>query len=269
MLTAPQPDRHRQQRPQSLRREYEEFIERRIEEYKDQLSRGALLDLADEAVRELEVGPDAQLVLTEVLMLDHVDRLIRKRLKLPTFKRWRERHLRLRDAQRAPTHWGLDMDTPLIDFALRLEPGDLTVVIGAGAVGAGLYIAAHGHDVLLIEQDLSQVEAAERYAASEDLGGVFQGLVVNLGGWFPDVIPSLVLMHAGLLSRLDASLRRNLVEALQESTVSGGVHAVMPAPAGGDVISITPDSLQAQYSRWISDRAAASARRRWLTARKP
>jgi len=269
MLTAPQPDRHRQQQPQSLRREYEEYVERRIEEFKDQLSRGDLLDLADEAVRELEVGPDAQLVLTEILMLDHVDRLIRKRLKLPTFKRWRERHLRLRDAQRAPTHWGLDMDTPLVDLAHRLEHGELTVALGAGAVGAGLYIAAHGNDVILIEQDLAQVEAAERYAASEDLGGRFQGLVVNLGGWFPDVIPSLVLMHSALLSRLDAGMRRELVEALQETTVSGGVHAIMPALTGGDVISLTPDSLQTQYARWISDRAASSARRRWLTARKP
>jgi hypothetical protein len=39
----------------------------RIEEYKEQLSRTELLAIADEAVRELEVSAEEQLVLTEVL----------------------------------------------------------------------------------------------------------------------------------------------------------------------------------------------------------
>ncbi|HXV85149.1 MAG TPA: hypothetical protein VD793_00540, partial [Gemmatimonadales bacterium] len=117
---------------QSLKQEYEEFILQRIEEFKDQLSRSELLAIADEAVRELETGSDDQLVLTEVLVLEHVDRLIIRRLHLPTYRRWREKHLRLRRAQRQPTHWGLDPDTPLSRLAAT-GPEATALVIGGGA----------------------------------------------------------------------------------------------------------------------------------------
>ena len=76
--------RPRRPQQQSLRQEYAEFLEQRIEEYKEQLSREDLLAIADEAVRELEVASDEQLVLTEVLVLEHVDRLIMQRLALPS-----------------------------------------------------------------------------------------------------------------------------------------------------------------------------------------
>jgi hypothetical protein len=87
VLTSPQPRRHRARQQQSLRQEYEEFRLQRIEEFKQQLARSELLAIADEAVRELELGPDGQLVLTEVLVLEHVDRLIMRRLNLPTYRR--------------------------------------------------------------------------------------------------------------------------------------------------------------------------------------
>ncbi|KPJ87466.1 MAG: hypothetical protein AMS18_14565, partial [Gemmatimonas sp. SG8_17] len=99
-------------RQQSLRQEYEEFVLQRIEEYKEQLSRTELLAVADEAVRELEVSAEEQLVLTEVLVLEHVDRLIIRRLRLPTFRRWRERHLELRESQQNHEQWDLDPGTP-------------------------------------------------------------------------------------------------------------------------------------------------------------
>ncbi len=89
VLTSPKPERP-QRRTQSLRREYEEFILQRIEEYKEQLSRSELLSLGDDAVRELDAGPEGQLVMTEVLLLDHVDRIIKRRLRLPAFRLWRE-----------------------------------------------------------------------------------------------------------------------------------------------------------------------------------
>ncbi len=62
MLTAPQPRRQRARQQVSLRQEYGEFILQRIEEFKQQISREELLAIADEAVRELEVGPEEQLV---------------------------------------------------------------------------------------------------------------------------------------------------------------------------------------------------------------
>ena len=76
----------------SLRQEYEEFLFQRIEEYKNSLSRAELLEIGDEAVRELEIAAADQYLLTEVLLLEHVDRIIGRRLRLPTFQRWSRRH---------------------------------------------------------------------------------------------------------------------------------------------------------------------------------
>src|SRR5438128_12205728 len=98
--------------PRSLKQEYHEFILQRIEEYKNTLTREELLEIGDEAVRELEANAGAQYLLTEVLLLEHVDRVIARRLRLPTFPRWRQRHRTLRLSQREPTHWGLEHDGP-------------------------------------------------------------------------------------------------------------------------------------------------------------
>src|SRR5881296_4678405 len=128
--------------PRSIKQEYQEFLLQRIEEYKNTLSRRELLEIGDEAVRELEENAAGQYLLTEVLLLEHVDRIIARRLRLPSFPRWRQKHRALRAAQRAPTHWGLEPDGPLGSAMRRLEPGDLAVVVGAAALPAALFIAA-------------------------------------------------------------------------------------------------------------------------------
>src|SRR5207245_1495569 len=74
--------------PPSPRQEYQEFLLERIEEYKNTVSREELLRIGDEAVRELEANAQDQYLLTEVLLLEHVDRLIARRLRLPSFQRW-------------------------------------------------------------------------------------------------------------------------------------------------------------------------------------
>ena len=112
----------------SLRQEYEEFLFQRIEEYKNSLSRAHLLEIGDEAVRELEIAGADQYLLTEVLLLEHVDRVISRRLRLPSFQRWVRSHRALRSAQRAPTHWELESAGPLVACARRLEPGDLSLI---------------------------------------------------------------------------------------------------------------------------------------------
>src|SRR6058998_3174790 len=139
--------------PRSLKQEYQEFLLQRIEEYKNRLSRAELLEIGDEAVRELEESSAGQYLLTEVLLLEHVDRIIARRLRLPAFPRWRSKHRALRAAQREPTHWGLEPDGPLVSCAARLEPGDLALVLGAAALPAALYLAAHDAEVFLLDQD--------------------------------------------------------------------------------------------------------------------
>src|SRR5881398_4124588 len=73
--------------PRSLKQEYQEFLLQRIEEYKNRLSRAELLEIGDEAVRELEESSAGQYLLTEVLLLEHVDRIIARRLRLPAIMR--------------------------------------------------------------------------------------------------------------------------------------------------------------------------------------
>jgi hypothetical protein len=267
VLTHPLPQ-PRRRRPLSLRQEYEQFLLERIEDYKNQLSRGELLALADEAVRELEVGPAEQLVLTEVLMLEHVDRLIMRRLRLPSYRRWRERHTRLRRAQREATHWGLPSDLPLADLAQRLEDGETAVVVGAAAAGAAFFLAAHEADVVVVAESVPAVDAIEARAAEEALASRIQALVVMLGEWFPDILPGLAVLDPGALSALEAPARIRAVLSLQERTTPGGAHLILPAEQRADIRSLAPEALAAQYPGWRLERGPKSGSR-WLLAVKP
>lgn len=262
VLTSPQPDRSRP-RTQSLRREYEEFMLQRIEEYKEQLSRAELLSLGDEAVRELDAGPEGQLVLTEVLMLDHVDRIIKRRLRLPSFRRWREKHLKLRKAQQIPNHWGLPADTPLTDLAWRLEDDELALIVGIGAAPAGFLLAAHDVNVLLIDQDLAAIEAHEARAASEALGHRYQALVIDLGGWFPDVHPMVVVVDPVLMASLGGAAT-SLVQHLKSQTAPDGLHVALAPPGAGNPISW--EKWERYYEGWTLQRGG---RTNWLMAKRP
>jgi hypothetical protein len=271
MLTVPETAGRRPHRPQSLRQEYEEFILQRIEEFKEQLSRDELLALADDAVRELETEAAEQLLLTELMMLEHVDRLIIRRLRLPSYRRWRERFRKLREAQRVPGHWGLEPDTPLADLAARLGDRDLAVVVGAGAIPAALFLAAVDATVLLVDPDLAAIETAESRAAAEAVGSRFQALVVNpAGGWFPDVAPWLVVIDPATMAAVPVGEREALLGLLKERTRDGGVHCVLPAEPRSDIIPLAPEALQAHYADWRIERGRKShPRARWFLATKP
>ena len=249
MLSSPR-RRPRPVRQQSLRQEYEEFVLQRIEEHKEQLSREEILTIADEAVRELEIGSEDQLLLTEVLLLEHVDRVIVRRLKLPTFRKWRQTHIKLRESQRDPLHWGLDADSPLRDFALRLEASDSALLIGRRAASAGFYLAAHGWPALVIDQDIQAVEAVEHRAAAEELGTRIQALVVGVGGWFPDIMPSLVVIDPAALTDLDGAQRATALDTFKDRTVSGGIHYVLPSTREERVLPLAMEALQENYSDW-------------------
>jgi len=258
---APRPSR-------SLKQEYQEFILQRIEEYKNALPREALLQIGDEAVRELQASAQDQYLLTEVLLLEHVDRIISRRLRLPSFPRWRQKHRALRDAQREPTHWGLDHAHPIVAWAPRLEPGDLVVVVGAAALPEALFLAAHDIEVFLVDQDLGAVEAAEGRAVTEQLAGALQALVISFGSWFPDLSPSLVVLEPRSLADLRAKDRTALIADLQARTRSGGVHVVLSAGASREVIPLGPEALQTLYSGWQLQRSRRS-KRSGFTATKP
>src|SRR3569833_4548086 len=73
----------------SLRHEYELFVEQEIENYKESVPRSVLLSIGDEAVASLSAQP--QFALTELVLVDQVDRIIFKRLRLPAYNTWRRR----------------------------------------------------------------------------------------------------------------------------------------------------------------------------------
>ena len=84
MLSAAQLDQARRRRAlPSLKQQWQAYLLQRIETYKNSLRREELLALGDEAAQELHTGSADQFLLTEILMLETVDRLISKRLRLP------------------------------------------------------------------------------------------------------------------------------------------------------------------------------------------
>jgi len=185
--------------PRSLKQEYQEFLLQRIEDYKNALTREDLLEIGDEAVRELE-GSAAGSTSSQKCCYSSTSTASSPGgcafLHSPAAPEARA----LRAAQRAPTHWGLESDGPLVSAVRRLEPGDLAVVVGAAALPAALFIAAHDAEVFLVDHDLGAVEGAESRAVTEQLAGRFQALVVTFGSWFPDVAPSLVIIDPAALA---------------------------------------------------------------------
>lgn len=268
MLTAPQPRRRPSRRQRSLRQEYEEFLLERIEEFKQQLSRGELLAIADEAVHELEVDTREQLVLTEVLVLEHVDRLISNRLNLPSFRRWKDKHRKLRRAQQEPMHWGLDSDTPLAGLAEELEGEGDALVVGAAAAPAAYFLSAHEWPVVFIDQELVAVESVETRAAAEALASRLDGLVVSLGSWFPAVNPALTVIDPVTLSRLDAPARGKFLDTLMAATPRGGVHFVLPAHSSPDGLTLGPETLISHYTGWHVERGHSGDGVGWILAVK-
>src|SRR5579863_3238581 len=97
--------------PQSLRHEYSLYVEREIEAYKESVSRQHLCGIADFAQNVLE--GELQLGMRDVLLAAEVDRVIARRLKIPSFETWRRRRLKNASEPKRPEYWGLRSDTPL------------------------------------------------------------------------------------------------------------------------------------------------------------
>ena len=248
MLTLVQLAQQRRRRPPpSLKQQYQQYIMQRIEGYKNSIPREELLRLGDEAVAELDVTIEGQFVLTEVLMQDSVDRLIRKRLSLRSYRRWCQQYRTLRSAQREPTHWGIDAASPVVRVLPRLEPGDLAVVIGAAAESIAYLLAAHDAEIVFIANDLATVERVESRATGESLAYNFAAIVARLGHWLPEfpAHPSLIVLDSATVGNLGVQRRSQVLLQLQELTNPGGAHLIVQ---GGHALA--PDAFLTHYSLW-------------------
>jgi hypothetical protein len=252
VLTLAQVRQQRRRRsPPSLKQQYQEFVMQRVEAFKNSMSREELLRLGDEAVSEMQATIEGQFTLTEVLMVDQVDRLITKRLRLRSYAKWREQYLTLRAAQREPMHWGVDPGSPVARILPRLEPGDSALVLGTGAEPATYLLAAHDVAVTFVAGNIGTVERVESRMASESLGSQFQAFVVTVGGQLATFVApvNLVVVDASELTSLDPEARRAVIEQVQSLTEPGGVHAVLPARG------LAPHAFRTLYAGWEEEEA--------------
>src|ERR1041385_5398503 len=103
---------HLQQQHRSLKYEYELYVEREIEDYKDSIPRSAILSIGDEAVCRLRA--QEQVAFDEFLLWLEVYRIITSRLRIPTYTTWKAQRLKLLAEYRRPEHWDMQADTPLV-----------------------------------------------------------------------------------------------------------------------------------------------------------
>ncbi|MDQ3137299.1 MAG: hypothetical protein M3Q93_06910 [Gemmatimonadota bacterium] len=236
--------------PYSDKQYYQEYILQRIEGYKNSIGRDELLRLGDEAASELQSAAEGQFLLTEVLMLESVDRLIVKRLSLRPYNRWRRQFLKLREAQRTPNHWGLEPTSPLARLLPRIEPRDVTLVIGSAAEPAAYLLAAHDAVVTFLAGDLGCVERVESRMATEALGSRFEGFVAQAGPCLPEFVDipgplDLVVMDPSALGELSAACRMDFIADLQRLSRPGSLHVILPSCPG-----LAPESLRSFYEGW-------------------
>ena len=239
--------RARRLRPRlSPKQQYQEYLLQRIEDYKNSLARDELLRLGNDAATELQDATEGQYFLTEVVMQETVDRLIMKRLRLPSFARWKQKHAKVRQAQQSPTHWGLERHCAVAAILPRLEAGDRALVVGGGAESAAYLLAAHELHLTCLLGDNATCNRIETRMAAESLTGNFNAFVAMLGSWFPPLPEPvhIVVVDAGTLAELPSPRRVALMARLQDVTVPGGVHAVMPGSA------TQPEAWLSLYPDW-------------------
>lgn len=236
----------------SLKYEYELYLEDEIEGYKASLPRPALLALGDEAVDALRLLPEAEL--TEVVLCETVDRLIKRRLKLPSYRTWRRRYMeRIAELQR-PERWGLAAGATLVRELVASRDGEHVLVAGVDAEDAVLFSAALGCAVTTVGHEPEAVGRTVAAAEASGLGRRVRACVGDLDAWVPDAGLRVVLCSAGALSRVASRARVEVIDALQRATLPGGAHFVR-AGRELDPTTATPAwvrELEQQYAGWTT-----------------
>ena len=232
--------------PRSLRHEYELYVDREIEAYKESVSRQHLCGIADSAHAALE--EQLQLGMRDVLLAAEVDRLIAKRLKIPSFDAWRRRRLKNASEPKRPEYWGLRPDTPLAHAINSASLKARVVVTGARVQGSALYLAANGCQVTAIEPEPDVVARVLSAAAEAGLKSRVRGLATELSHWSPDGPLAAVICTPAAFAGLSAIERERVIAILQSATADGGVHLVETIVAGQEAIS--EDELRERYAGW-------------------
>ena len=232
--------------PRSLRVEYQFFVEREVEDYKNSVSTPFLHSIATEAARTLDEG--TQLGMREVMLADEVDRIIAKRLRLPSYETWRRRRLKNADELRRPEHWGLRPDTPLQEAIPRNSTRASVLVAGPRVEGSALYLAANGCEVTAVEPEVAVVNRVLRAAHDAGLTEKVRGFVPDLVSFTPDGPLAAVICTPAAFADLSPSEREQVIRLLQQATTDGGVHLIETLVAGHAVMS--EEELRTRYVGW-------------------
>lgn len=230
----------------SLKHEYELYVEREIENYKESVPRSVLLSIGDDAVRALAM--QQQFALTELLLVDEVDKIIFKRLRLPAYATWRKRRVKLIQELRRPEHWGLSAGDMVVRAAQTVPVDSRVLLAGPEVETPALYLAANGCDVTaLAEPDAVQrvLDAAEQAG----LGSRVHAATLALESWTPDAPLRAVIYTPAAFSGLSASERGRVIHVLQSATADGGVHLVQTIAAGKRT-PVSLNELRRRYRGW-------------------
>lgn len=231
--------------PKSLRHEYDLYVEEEIENYKDNVPRSTLLAIGDEAVAAL--AAHQQLALTELLLCEEVDRIIRRRLRVPSYSSWRRRKLKQVAELQRPEHWGLRPDDAVVR-AVRPSADLRVLVAGANVDGPALYLAAHGCEVTAIDGEIDAVQRVLDAANEVGLIGKVRGCVSDLGSWTPDSPLSAVIYPVSALAGMSSRERGRVIASLQDATSAGGIHLIATAQEAPQPIPIA--ELADRYAGW-------------------
>lgn len=232
----------------SLAYEYQLYVEREVENYKDAVPRSALLAVGDEAVAVLSAQP--QLALTEVMLCGEVDRLIASRLRLPTFRVWRRRQLKALEQYRRPEHWGIRPDAPLVRVIASATESHV-LIAGAAEPGPAMYLAAHGCAVTALEGHYDAVDRVMSAAEAAGLTQQVRACLTDLRNWEPDAPIDAVVCSPEAFAGFDVADRSRVIARLQGATTDGGVHIFQPPVLAGSPLDPGMfEELHAQYSGW-------------------
>lgn len=233
------------QHQRSLKYEYELYVEQEIEAYKESVPRNVLLRIGDEAVSLM--AAEQQLALTDILLCDEVNRIIRKRIRIPSHSTWCRRRLNsLREFKR-PERWGLTPDAAICRTAPLSSEGRV-LVANPRDEGSAIYLAANGCDVTTVDPQEDIVEKIIRAALEVGLTGKVRGFVADLLTWAPDVPLNAIYCGFAAFSRLSFAEREQVIGALQGATAAGGVNVV--EQIGGTDRVVILQQLEASYSGW-------------------
>ncbi len=231
--------------PRSLRHEYDLYVENEIENYKFAISRSAMLSIGDEAVAQLNAHE--QFNMDELLVWAEVDKIIRKRLRIPTFRTWQRRRIKLIEEYRRPENLGLRPDGALAR-EMQFAAESRVLVAGAGIQKTALYLAAHGCDVTALDVEPDTVERVMNAAQEAGLTGKLQAHLTGIGSWFPEAELSGVVCDPGAFAGLTPNERDRAIAVLQSATRDGGIHLVETIIAGENAITLS--ELRKRYKGW-------------------